>query len=174
MAKAYDKVEWSFLEGIMKQMGFAERWVNLIMNCVTSVSYSTIVNGKQGGNFQPTRGLRQGDPLSPYLFLICAEGLVSLMKDAVMKRRITGLAASREGPKIAHLFFADDSLFFCKAKEDECKEVVRILELYNRASGQEVNVRKSGLLFSKNTTEECRKRVRECSVSKGQWRRIVI
>ena len=161
MAKAYDKVEWGFLEGIMKQMGFAERWVTLIMNCVTSVSFTTIVNGKQGGKFQPTRGLRQGDPLSPYLFLLCAKGLVSLMKDAGVKRKINGIAASRGGPKIAHLFFADDSLFFYRAKEDECKELVRILDLYNRASRQEVNVRKSGMLFSKNTSVESRRMVME-------------
>ena len=80
------------------------------------------------------------------------------MKDAGVKRRINGIAASRGGPKIAHLFFADDSLFFCRAKEDECKELVRILDLYNRASGHEVNVRKLGLLFNKNTSEKNRKR----------------
>ena len=79
MTKAYDKVEWDFLEGIMKKMGFASRWVSLVMPCVRLVSYSIVINGKQGGDIVPTRGLRQGDPLSPYIFLLYAEGLVGLI-----------------------------------------------------------------------------------------------
>ena len=82
MSKAYDRVEWSFLEEMMIQMGFQRRWVNLIMKCVSTVSYRISVNGGLSDVIKPQRGLRQGNPLSPYLFLICAEGFSALLSRA--------------------------------------------------------------------------------------------
>ena len=80
MAKAYDRVEWTYLRGIMLKLGFHEGFVSLVMRCVTSVSFSIKVNGALSSVFRPTRGIWQGDPISPYLFLLCAEGLSSLLK----------------------------------------------------------------------------------------------
>ena len=79
ISKAYDQVEWLFLQGIMQKMGFSDRWIERVMSCVTTSSFSVLVNGKPYANILPSRGLHQGDPLSPYLFLLCAEGFTSLL-----------------------------------------------------------------------------------------------
>ena len=154
MSKAYDRIEWGYLQGIMETMGFSTKWIRLVMNCVTSVSYSLMVNGIQSGHFLPSRGLRQGDPLSPYLFLLCAEGFSKLLKCATHEGSIQGVAAASKGPKISHLFFADDSLLFCRARMEDCNKLMEILKCYEKASGQCVNSDKSGIWFSSNTRNE--------------------
>ena len=115
MSKAYDRVEWKYLKRVMEQLGFHSKWVILMMECITTVSYSILVNGEPHSFIKPSRGLRQGDPLSPYLFLFCAEGFHSLLQRAQMAGELQGVSISRGGPKITHLFFANDSLLFCKA-----------------------------------------------------------
>jgi hypothetical protein len=135
MSKAYDWVEWNFLEEIMRKIGFSDKWIHLVMSCVRTVSYSVLINGRPHGKIQPTRGIRQGDPLSPYLFILCAEGLIHLLRKAELERHITSLAIARGGPKINHLFFVDDSVLFCKASVQEWEKIQLVLELYERASG---------------------------------------
>ena len=121
MSKAYDRVEWSFLEALMKGMGFAPRWIQLIMECVTTVSYSFMLNGNPVGYVIPQRGLRQGDPLSPYLFLLCAEALSSLILQAERRNLLHGVNLCRGAPSVSHLFFADDSFLFLRANRQDCE-----------------------------------------------------
>ena len=79
---AYDRVEWGFIEKVMERMGFHERWIGLVMHCISTASYSILISGVAYGSIIPTRGLYQGDPLSSYLFLLCADGLSSLINNA--------------------------------------------------------------------------------------------
>lgn len=99
--------------------GLYSKWIGWVMNCVSTVSWSVTVNGQHYGFTQPQRGLRQGDPLSPYLFLLCAEGLSSLVKVRERQGLISGVKISRGGPTISHLLFVDDYLIFCKAVKEE-------------------------------------------------------
>ena len=110
MSKAYDRVEWDFIFFVMKKMGFHDKWVNLIMNCITSLSFSFIVNGTLMGLVNPSRGLRQGWTLSPYLFLLCVEAFSSMILGAKRNNDLMGLRYSTKCPRVTHLFFADDSI----------------------------------------------------------------
>ena len=104
MSKAYDRVEWLFLESIMK-MCFQNEWINLVMKCVKTVTYKIKVNDEYTETILPRRGLRQGDPLSPYLFIICVEGLSALMEDVERRGLIEGVRICHGAPRINHLFF---------------------------------------------------------------------
>ncbi|XP_019186580.1 PREDICTED: uncharacterized protein LOC109181284 [Ipomoea nil] len=159
MAKAYDRVEWSFLRKMMLALGFHAGWVEVIMKCVTSVSYNIQVNGTKCDPIIPTRGIRQGDPLSPYLFIICAEGLSMMLQRAHNVGLIHGCRVTRGAPPISHLFFADDSLLFFKAKAEEATEVKKCLSDYEGLSGQAINYHKSSICYSRNTSSEDRQSV---------------
>ncbi|KAM6589756.1 hypothetical protein CsatA_012361 [Cannabis sativa] len=150
MSKAYDRVEWSFLRAIMCKFGFPCRWVDLIMDCVSTPEYSFLVNGRPRGCVVPSRGLRQGCPLSPYLFLFCAEALSTMLQQAEAAGDLMGFRCSRAGPRVSHLFFADDSLIFGRANGREAESLRRILQCYENASGQQVNFEKSAITFSPN------------------------
>ena len=115
ISKAYDIVDWKFLHHMLQILGFDDRWIKWIMMCVTTVRYSVLMNGSEVGPIIPKRGLRQGCPLSPYLFIICAEGLSALLRQAESSGLINGSKVCRGASSISHLFFADDSFLFFKS-----------------------------------------------------------
>ena len=132
MSKAYDRVEWAFLEATISKLGFDRKW---IMQCVMMVQYSVLVNGVPVGDINPSRGIRQGDPLSPYLFLLCAEVLSAHLHDADRRGNLSGVPTFSGGPCLNHLFFADDSLIFCKAQMEDWNFLTSILDCYEKALG---------------------------------------
>ena len=144
MSKAYNRVEWVFFENVMRKMGFSEKWIGLIMVCT---------NEEPKGLIHPTRGLRQGDPPSPFLFLLYTEGLHGLINKATSNDDIHGFSLCKRGPKLTHLFFANDSLLFCRANSEECSKVLELLSLYEEVSGQKTNREMKALFFSKAVTE---------------------
>lgn len=100
MSKAYDRVDWDFMEVVQVHMGFPVKWVKLIMECVTSVKYRVKFNNNLSDVFSPKRGLRQGDPLSPYLFIICAEWLSITIQEQISCKRLEGIELGRGAPLI--------------------------------------------------------------------------
>ena len=147
MSKAYDRVEWPYLEAMMRKMGFSDQWIKLPMLRVTSVSYSILVNEEAKDMIHPLRGIQQGDPLSPFLFLLCTKGLHSLINKAASQGDIQGYSFGRYCLRIIHLLFADDSQLFCKATIQECQMILDILDTYGTCSRQKINKSKTTSFF---------------------------
>ncbi|CAJ2652835.1 unnamed protein product [Trifolium pratense] len=160
MSKAYDRIEWNFVKATLKSMGFPSNVVDLILNCISTVSYQILINGQPSKSFNPERGLRQGDPLSPYLFILCADVLSGLMKRKAVTGGIHGIKIARQAPKISHLLFADDSLLFARASSTEADVILSVLAEYQQASGQVVNLDKSEVSFSQNVRNEEKEMIR--------------
>lgn len=161
MLKAYDRVEWHYLEAMLVRLGFEDHFVRLVMKCVTSVRFAIKVNGDLLPFFYPSKGLRQGDPMSPYLFLICAQGLTSLLNNYGGAYIDRGIRVSIRLPWVNHLLFADDSLIFLKAKIHSTARLNNILRIYTGCSGQAVNQEKSSVFFSPNASPPLRASVKQ-------------
>lgn len=136
----------------MLKLGFHQQWISLLMLCVESVKYSIFHGGREFGAIIPERGLRQGDPLSPYLFILCAEGLSAALHHKENQGVVHGCRITRHAPIISHLLFVDDCFLFFRANALETSSIKQCLEEYELASGQKVNYQKSAISFSPNTT----------------------
>lgn len=130
ISKAYDRVCWKYLWYMIKSMGFSDKWVRWMKLCVTIVQYNVCLNGNMAGPIIPRRGLKQGDPISPYLFLLCAEGLSKALEIKANSGEINGCRISSNAPAIIHLLFADDSFLFFQATEQEAITIKSVLNDY--------------------------------------------
>ncbi|XP_060972201.1 uncharacterized protein LOC133038159 [Cannabis sativa] len=156
MSKAYDRVEWGYLQAVLIKMGVDNHTTSLLMSCVTSATYQIAHAGRLFGSITPGRGLRQGDPLSSYLFIICTEGFSALLKHYEQRQQLRGIQIARGAPTVSHMFFADDSYIFCRANEREASNVQTLLNVFEQASGQKINAEKSSIFFSRNTAVHVR------------------
>lgn len=146
MSKAYDHVEWSFVQAILVKMGFSAKFVAMVMQYISIVTYSVLINGILGNVIKLTRGLKQGDPLSPFLFVIISEALSSLLSTAKERKDISSLNVSRRSPTITHWFFADDSMIFWRTHTQELLNLQSLFAKYECASSQKINYEKSSIL----------------------------
>jgi hypothetical protein len=156
MMKAYDRIEWEYLHVCLNKLGFAPSWIASVMRCVTLARYAVKVNGSLTSLVVPSRGIRQGDPISPYLFLLCTEGLSCLLQKKEGLGELQGLCNGRRGPSISHLLFADDSIFFARSDPRSVETLKNALDTYCEASGQKVNLQKSSVFFGNKCQDNIR------------------
>jgi hypothetical protein len=152
MEKAFDRMEWSFLFRILKSLGFHSKWIRMIEQCISTVSFSILLDGSPFGRFFPQRGLRQGDPLSPFLFILGLEVLSRLIIKEELAGNIHGIKISWHSPSVSHLLYADDLMVFSRANSSEASSILNCLTKFSSWSGQKVNMEKSSLFLSKNST----------------------
>ncbi|PRQ26177.1 putative RNA-directed DNA polymerase [Rosa chinensis] len=150
LSKAYDRLNWNFIEHVLYEANFPDSMVKIIMECVTSTSFQVCVNGELSTTFRAGRGLRQGDPLSPYLFVLCMEKLSHLINSAIEVGEWKPVRASGSGPYISHFFFADDLILFSEANTHQASILKQCLEVFCVLSGQTVNFDKSLIFCSPN------------------------
>ena len=161
LAKAYNRVDWCFLEGVLHKLGFEEKWTKWVMTCVWSVRFSVRCNGEMLKSFTPTRVLRQGDPFSRYLFLFVADGLATLLVREVSSGRITPLKVAQGSPGISNLLFADDRLLFFEVSPTQARRVGEVLEEFQLATGQLLSRNKCSLLFCEACPAQVRDDIKE-------------
>lgn len=113
LAKAFDRVEWSLLISILSNLGFGHTFTDWILQCISTSSFSFLINGSPYDLFNSTRGIRQGDPLSPFLFILYTEALSRMIHSWEIAGNLKGVKISRTAPPISHLMYADDLIFFC-------------------------------------------------------------
>lgn len=144
--KAYDRVNWDFLRKVMRWLGGNKKWCGWEEQCISNAKIAILVNGHPTKWIRTRRGLRQGDPLSPYLFLLVAEGLARLVERAISNNLLTSVGPQRDA-KVAIIQYADDTIFFCEAKRRQMRNLLFLWQIFEWASGLKINKSKSELFY---------------------------
>ena len=151
LQKAYDKVNQEFIKTILLHLCFNEVFTSWIIAFISSVSFKVLVNGGKTEGFTPSRGLRQGDPLPSYLFILGQEILSRMLEHERRNKNLNGIKTRSNGPNISHLMYVDNIIMFSKATVRDAHCLINVLEKYCSWFGQSINKHKSGVFFSKHT-----------------------
>ncbi|CAL1405408.1 unnamed protein product [Linum trigynum] len=161
LEKAYDRLHWSFLRDTLGEIGLPSTWIIRIMTCVEQNQMRINWNGELTSVIRPSRGVRQGDPLSPFLFVLCMERLAHRIDQAVDEKLWKPITLTKDGPKLSHLFFADDLILFAEAEGGQIDVIRSCLEEFCASSGQRVNFNKSAMYVSPNIRRDKAQRLGE-------------
>ena len=156
LEKVYDRLECIFVRTLLNNIGFYQETIKLIVSCISSTATSIFFNCTKLEEFKPSRGIRQGNPISPYIFILCMEFLGALINKKCVDREWDKVKALKNGPRFSHMFFADDLLLFAKANTQNCNAIEEVLEEFYGLSGQKVSQEKSKNFFSPNVPEDTR------------------
>ncbi|XP_058727202.1 uncharacterized protein LOC131598638 [Vicia villosa] len=156
LAKAYDKINWKFIWRVLTEIGLPDNLINIIMHGVTSVETDINWNGSRSDFFRPKHGIRQGDPMSPYLFMLCMDKPSHIIEQKVHQKEWRGVQLGSKGLGISHLMFADNLLMFGEVNERQMKCVINSLDTFCKLSGQEVSREKYSILFIENVKRSLR------------------
>ncbi|XP_061342523.1 uncharacterized protein LOC133288720 [Gastrolobium bilobum] len=162
LEKAYDRLSWKFIKETLEDVGLHKSLSDLIVNCISSSTIKLLWNGDLIEGFNPQRGIRQGDPVSPYLFVLCVERLAHFIQLAVDTKAWKPIMINKYAPPLSHLFFADDIILCAEASMDQAFVINQVLKLFSVASGQKVSEAKSRVFFSKNVGFNRAKEISEC------------
>nr|XP_023896924.1 uncharacterized protein LOC112008814 [Quercus suber] len=156
LVKAYDKLEWDFIRERLFHINLPTDLIDLIMSCISTATTSILFNGGTMDPILPSRGIRQGDPLSPYIFILCMDWLGQLIEGKCAEKLWNPVKSSKSGPSFSHLFFTDDLVLFAKANQDNCSTIRDVLDEFCDKSGQSVSEAKSRVFFSPNVDRDNR------------------
>ncbi|KAJ1695560.1 hypothetical protein LUZ63_012258 [Rhynchospora breviuscula] len=159
LTKAFDRMDWDYLRRVLYKFGFPTGFTQLLMSCVISPTYTLKVNGSSSGFISPSRGLRQGCPLSPYLFILGMEPLILCFKNLLNKGYISGIKLAPTAPPLAISMYADDLMVMGRVTAWELDTIYSTLHLFERVSGQLINPDKTKLWFSSATTRDMKQHI---------------
>ncbi|GKA02352.1 RNA-directed DNA polymerase, eukaryota [Tanacetum coccineum] len=143
--KAYDSIRWDFVDTISKKFGFGDKWCKWIHSCLQSSRGSILINGSPTPEFQFFKGLKQGDPLSPFLFILVMESLHLSFQRVVDAGLFSGIKLD-SSMSVSHLFYADNAIFMGQWNQSNIDTIVRVLKVFHSASGLRINMKKSKLM----------------------------
>ncbi|KAM1060262.1 hypothetical protein TB1_024191 [Malus domestica] len=167
--KAYDHVDWRFLEEVLLRKGFGYRWRKWVLGCISTANFSVLINGRPRGKFKASRGLRQGDPLSPFLFTLVVDVLSRLIEKAQENHLIQGLRVGQDNVEISHLQFADDTIFFLAGHEEAWNNLLLLLQIFGKVSGLKINKAKCSLVGINSDGEKITRLASSWGCEVGSW-----
>jgi len=150
MAKTYDRVSWFFLMKVLRKMGFSDRFVDMVWRLISNNYYSVLLNGQSYGFFHSTRGVKQGDPLSPTLFILSAEVLSRALNSLFDDPQFVGYGMPKWSANLNHLAYAEDTIIFASSHDYSLGNIMVVLQDYEKQSGQKVNKEKSYFYLHQN------------------------